>query len=849
MQPEPFGPYLLARKIAVGGTAEIFLARREGHDGFARHIAIKRILPHLAGETDFVRLLLDEARLAAHLHHGHIVQIHDVGEIDGQAYIAMEYLPGTDVGRILRRAQKRTRRVVVAHPDDATRAALIAALKALPRRLEVVPAADRAEIDRRHAEGPIDLAILAAPFAEAADGLISRHPELLRAIVLGDPVLRPHAAILIAPTADPADITALADGCLRAPMPLDIAIQIVRAVADGLDFAHTAVDYADQPLSIVHRDVNPSNVLVSTSGTVKLVDFGIARAATSPGGRRRGFVGTAHSMSPEQTEGGPVDARSDLFSLGTLIHELITGEHPYRADDMFSTMRAVREDTPPALDSRVPGTPPALVEITRRAGQKDPDARYASAEEMLTDIEELARRAGLNLSPKRLAGYVRVIFGEEVKQFGVTTMSLPAIRIDAEGNAVPATPAARDSIRQLPQDAHAARAGIHRASINRPAPVAVELPSLSPMPTMPPEAPALTVDEIPAIHHVDPPAEPAIERAPTGEMPPVVALGLYPPPEGRADDAAVTLADIPPRAITPLADAAAQTLFDVGEPAAAATTTVFDAVETEAWPQTATAAFDPAATAAWPADAAPTAEDAETAPTAEDAEIAPTAETPTPRRRRRRRARPAAAPPPPRRRAPRRPPRTPPPRQHRRVAARPRRRRTARARRPVTAAWPPAPPTTTTTKTAPPRSPPSPRGSSRRARPRRPPRALRPAPAVATPRPDAPPPPRPRLHRAPRVARRRPRRPASTELPPLRDPAPRRRDPAERRLEDRPSLHNLPPPPEPALPRGEGAVRAMLLIAVLALVALAGLYLWWRSSTPTDHRSHHETPALFRESA
>lgn len=790
MQPEPFGPYLLARKIAVGGTAEIFLARREGHDGFARHIAIKRILPHLAGETDFVRLLLDEARLAAHLHHGHIVQIHDVGEIDGQAYIAMEYLPGTDVGRILRRAHKRTRRLVVAHPDDARRAALIAALKALPRRLEVTPAADRAELDRRQAEGHVDLAILAAPFAEAADGLVSRHPELLRALVLGDPVMRPNAAVLLAPTDDPTEIATLADGCLRAPMPLDIAIQIIRAVTDGLDFAHTAVDYADQPLSIVHRDVNPSNVLVSTSGTVKLVDFGIARAATSPGGRRRGFVGTYQSMSPEQTEGGPVDARSDLFSLGTLIHELITGEHPFHADDMFGTMRAVREDTPPPLDSRVPGTPQALVEIVRRAGQKDPDARYASAEEMLTDIEELARRAGLNLSPKRLAGFVRVVFGEEVKAFGVTTMSLPAIRIDAEGNAVQATPAARDSIRQIPIEPHAARAGMNRASINRPAPIAVDLPSLSPMPTIPPEAPALTVDEIPALHHAHALGDPPIERAPTGEMPPVVALAaLAPAAPPRDDEAAITLADAPPTAITPLADAAAQTLFDVGAPAA---TAVFDAVETEAWPRTDTPPQDPAPaapeTAAWPSDAA--------------------AEDPRPETA----AWPAAAPP---------------------DAAR-------------TAAWPAAPEAPAddedgdgVTEVA----PPSPELLAALARVTRPaPSAERPA--VATPAPTAD----PALARRastelPRVGAA-PRRAASTELPPLRDPAPRRRDP-----QDRPSLHNLPPPPEPALPRGEGAVRALLIAAVLALVALAGLYLWWRSNAPTDRRSQTETATTARESA
>lgn len=450
---EPFGPYILARKIAVGGTAEIWLARREGQEGFARHIAIKRILPHLAGETAFVQLLLDEARLAAHLHHGHIVQIHDVGQIDGQAYIAMEYLPGTDVGRIVRRALKRVRRVVVAVPDDTLRVEIVNALGALPRRLEVVSAVDAEAVERRSAEGAVDLAIVDPALADTIDALYAGHPELLRAITLGEIHLRPSTGVLRADDLEPAAVAALADGCLRAPLPLDLAVQIVRAVADGLEHAHTAVDYADQPLQIVHRDVNPSNVLVSTSGTVKLVDFGIARAASSPEGRRRGFVGTYHYMSPEQTEGERLDARTDLFSLGTLIHELVTGEHPFRGDDMFTTMRAVREDTPPRLDARVPGVPPALIEIVERAGQKDADARYPSADAMLDDIEQLARRAGLNMSPKRLAGFVRVIFGQDVKKFGVTTMSLPAIRIDEDGNAVPAALTTRDSIRTLSPDA------------------------------------------------------------------------------------------------------------------------------------------------------------------------------------------------------------------------------------------------------------------------------------------------------------------------------------------------------------------------------------------------------------
>lgn len=540
MAPEPFGPYLLARKIATGGTAEIFLARRDGADGFSRHIAIKRILPQLADEKGFVQLLLDEARLAAHLHHGHIVQIHDVGQIEGQAYIAMEYLPGTDVGRLMKRAARRTRRVLVAHTDHEFRKALVHALQSLERDLEIVPAHDADEVARRSADGLVDLAVVDAKLATlVVDRLASNHPELLRTVVLGNaPGLRSASTTLVTSDDDPRVLGELIDCCLRAPMPLDIAMQIIRAVADGLDHAHTAVDYADAPLHIVHRDINPSNVLVSKSGTVKLVDFGIARAATTPEGRRKGFVGTYDYMSPEQTAGDPVDARSDLFSLGTLIHLLITGEHPYKGDDMFATMRAVREDRPPPLDARVPGTPPLLVDIAIRAGEKDPADRYPSAEEMLTDLEEVVRRGGINLSPKRLASYIRAIFGKEVKRFGVTTMSMPAIQIDAQGN--PAPVHARKSLDQV------GRPVVDRASVSEKAPIVR-------VPTNPPP----TVDQIRAIGAAPsdrPPSVPPIQAtappdalsSPPSSAPPVaMADGQPSAPRVAAIDPAAARARIP----------------------------------------------------------------------------------------------------------------------------------------------------------------------------------------------------------------------------------------------------------------------------------------------------------------
>ena len=408
--PETFGPYTLLRRIAIGGTAEIFLARRHGVEGFTRHLAIKRILPHHANDPEFVQLLLDEARLAAHLHHGHIVEIHEVGGAQGdgpgdQAYIAMEYLPGTDLGRIVRAARARWRTALVVVADAGVRQALA---RALGDRLTVHTASTLLEAEQ-YTGGDVDLALVDEALLGPRDPFLQRlqsgHPELMRTVLL------PLVERLLAPA-----------------LPLELAMQIVRAVADALAYAHAACDFDGQPLHIVHRDINPSNVLVSVSGTVKLVDFGIARATTSRRAEGGAFVGTYHYMSPEQARGRPVDARSDLFSLGILLHELLTGTHPFKRDDQFATLRAIREQPTPELV--VPGLPPAITELTRRALAKDPAERPADAGALLAELEAVVR-AVFPLSPRRLEGFLRVVFApEEILEFGVTTTgTMPRISL------------------------------------------------------------------------------------------------------------------------------------------------------------------------------------------------------------------------------------------------------------------------------------------------------------------------------------------------------------------------------------------------------------------------------------
>lgn len=451
MEPETFGQYTLLRRVATGGTAEIFLARRHGVDGFARHLAIKRILPHLAEQPEFVQLLLDEARLAAHLHHGHIIQIHEVGVESDHAYIAMEYLPGTDLGRLMKAAAKRRRRVLVAHPEPSMRESIANALSEL--KVDVCAAADAVSIDARSAEGAVDLAIVdGSMVGPIRDPLLhtlqTRHPELLRTVLLTEGTGRGHGCYVVtSDTARPEAVLGLARGCLAQKVPLELGVQILRAVADSLEHAHTATDFDGAPLRMVHRDVNPSNVLVSVSGMVKLVDFGIARATTSVRDDDAGnFVGTYRYMSPEQSAGSKVDARSDVFSFATVLYELVAGHNPYEGENHFATMRAIRDDAPPTLRDAVPGLPKALGDIFRQAAAKAPAARYQRTEQLLGDIEDFARLEGLNLSPKRLSGFMSLVYGRSgLKRFGVsgTGTEIRALH-------VPATPAPRVPRRPTP---------------------------------------------------------------------------------------------------------------------------------------------------------------------------------------------------------------------------------------------------------------------------------------------------------------------------------------------------------------------------------------------------------------
>ena len=199
--------------------AEVFRAKRTGVEGFEKIVAVKRILPHLSENQEFVDMFVHEAKVVAGLTHPNIVQIFDLGRIGHSYYIAMEYVHGRDLRTTENRAREKGLR-----------------------------------------------------------------------------------------------------------LPLDLSLRIVSQVCAALDYAHRRRDETGRPMQIVHRDVSPPNILISYEGDVKLVDFGIARAATKAPSTERGVLrGKLLYMSPEQAWGRPIDGRSDVFSLGVVLYELVTG--------------------------------------------------------------------------------------------------------------------------------------------------------------------------------------------------------------------------------------------------------------------------------------------------------------------------------------------------------------------------------------------------------------------------------------------------------------------------------------------------------------------------------------------
>ncbi len=200
-------------------------------------------------------------------------------------------------------------------------------------------------------------------------------------------------------------------------MPLADALTIAIGAAAGLHAAHERCAADGVPLGIIHRDVTPSNVLVSFEGCVKLIDFGIAKAERRTTETRAGTLkGKIAYMSPEQCLGEPLDRRSDVFSLGIVLFEASTGTRLFRTDNEFAALRQIVDEDAPSPASRRPGYPPGLEAIVMRALRRDRAERYPTALALQLDLEELARREGLAVSTAHLAAFMRVLLPERAAE-------------------------------------------------------------------------------------------------------------------------------------------------------------------------------------------------------------------------------------------------------------------------------------------------------------------------------------------------------------------------------------------------------------------------------------------------
>jgi serine/threonine protein kinase len=200
-------------------------------------------------------------------------------------------------------------------------------------------------------------------------------------------------------------------------MPVAQACFVVMKLCEGLDYAHNKRDQTGRELSLVHRDVSPQNVLVSFEGEVKIIDFGIAKAAGKGSKTQAGILkGKFGYMSPEQVRGLPVDRRSDVFSCGIVLYELLTGERLFVGESDFSTLEKVRnvEILPPSTYNRK--IPDELERIVLKALSKDAEDRYQNAIDLHDELQAFVYTAGEFYSRKDLAGWMKKTFGKEIEE-------------------------------------------------------------------------------------------------------------------------------------------------------------------------------------------------------------------------------------------------------------------------------------------------------------------------------------------------------------------------------------------------------------------------------------------------
>jgi serine/threonine protein kinase len=306
----PFGKYLLLERIAVGGMAEVFLSKSFGIEGFEKIIAIKRILPTMAEDDDFIEMFIDEAKIAGQLSHANIVPIYELGKIGDSHYIAMEYVWGKDLLQIMNRFRR-----------------------------------------------------------------------------------------------------------MRKRMPPAMVAFIASKMCEALEYAHTKRDRRGAPLNLIHRDISPQNILVSYDGAVKLIDFGIAKAASRTTKTQAGVLkGKFGYMSPEQVRGLPIDLRSDIFAVGTCMYEMLTADRLFVGESDFSTLEKVRHAAVAPPSEMVPDVPKDFDSIVMKALAREPADRWQTAGEMQEALQEFIATQRPPFTTSKMAAWMRSAFTKEQEE-------------------------------------------------------------------------------------------------------------------------------------------------------------------------------------------------------------------------------------------------------------------------------------------------------------------------------------------------------------------------------------------------------------------------------------------------
>ena len=304
-----FGSYQLLAKLATGGMAEIYLARpTTSQSGSKDVMVLKRILPHLAEDDHFVTMFRDEADLASKLVHKNVCNVLSFGQFGGTWFIAMEYLHGVPLSRMMTKLSK--------------------------------------------AGKMLDYRVVAGIICQALEGLHS---------------------------------------------------------------AHEARDGGGALLGVVHRDVSPPNIMVTSDGTVKILDFGIAKARGANSRTRTGTVkGKNAYMSPEQILGKPLDRRSDIFALGVVMYEMLAIKRLFHRDSDFLTFKAITEEPIPDIRDRRPDLPPGMRAALVQAMARDPAGRFDTAQGFANALKNSVATLGGPASGADLARLLFTDFSDEM---------------------------------------------------------------------------------------------------------------------------------------------------------------------------------------------------------------------------------------------------------------------------------------------------------------------------------------------------------------------------------------------------------------------------------------------------